>query len=320
MENYTNAPQEDATPAAYVAFPGLAGSPPQAPEPPAWPAQETVLPPVLPPVKKPRRVGAFTLGLTLIMLGLLIPYALFAGPKAWQLLYLAPLILVALGIETLIFACRHKSDGLRYDGLSVFLVIAITLCTLAGAAIVPTAVRVAEYEKQSQSARRELAVSAREALGNLGYTGRADVYISRDYGWLILGEDMGWEEMSLDVELYSIGQEEPSREQAVRAFYQVAAALGEQGEDFSLDISMNSTTDRGEAYYELYLYPGELSALTEALVEKRMIAEVELFDEELPEDTDEELPEDTDEELPEDTDEELPEDTDEELPEEESAG
>lgn len=96
-------------------------SPPAAPLSPASPKAS---------VRPPRRVGTVTLGLTLIMLGILVPLSLFLGGEMWRLLQLAPVVLLCLGVEILVFAVRYKSEKFKYDGLSILLVILIIFTTL----------------------------------------------------------------------------------------------------------------------------------------------------------------------------------------------
>ena len=159
--------------------------------------------PVVPP-RKQRRVGTFTLGLSLILLGTLIPCGLFISSAAWQLLKLAPLLLVFLGIETLIYNFRFKSDRLRYDGVSVFLILLLTVGTLCGSLIAAPLSNALRHERQRDAFQQEIQTLAEEALIRQGCVGSA--YVSAGFdesGWTILSRDhLEPEDLWADVHMY----------------------------------------------------------------------------------------------------------------------
>ena len=66
-------------------------SPPSPPSPPE-PVPPAPMPAPVPAAaaRPPRRVGTFTLGLTLMILGVFVPLALYFGGAAWKLLQFAP--------------------------------------------------------------------------------------------------------------------------------------------------------------------------------------------------------------------------------------
>lgn len=132
--------------------------------------------PVQPTVRPPRRIGTFTLGLTLILLGVLVPICLFFGGQTWRLLQFAPVVLLCLGIETLVFAIWHKTEKFRYDGLSVFLVITITFITLAASATVPVATNLAAYAAKQQALSGSVNKTCEDALLDNRLSGYASVY------------------------------------------------------------------------------------------------------------------------------------------------
>lgn len=135
----------------------LPPSPPSpAPVPPAPPAA----PLPVQPVRPPRRVGTFTLGLTLVILGVFVPLALYFGGNAWKLLQFAPVVLLCLGVEILIYAIRFKTEKFRYDGLSIFMVVLITFVTLIGSLIGPPIAHAASYAERL-AAERNKAVHTR---------------------------------------------------------------------------------------------------------------------------------------------------------------
>lgn len=98
-------------------------------------------PPPAPPYAAPaapqnvRRVGTFTMGVCLILAGILAIYGLFnPAVNVLSLLRYAPVVLIALGVEILIVAVFGRNVKLRYDFLSVIvcmLLIGGTLCVSA---------------------------------------------------------------------------------------------------------------------------------------------------------------------------------------------
>ncbi|KZL90536.1 hypothetical protein [Clostridium magnum] len=73
-----------------------------------------------------RRVGTLTLGILLIILGILyLLITVFNMPLEKKILDFWPLILVSLGIEVLVLNDRalKKDLTLRYDGMSFLLII-----------------------------------------------------------------------------------------------------------------------------------------------------------------------------------------------------
>lgn len=97
------------------------------------------------PAEYRRRVGTFTMGISLIAGGILFfTYNLF--PDRVDLLFslsFAPLILVALGIEILIFYFARKDDKLKYDFLSAlycFFLLGVGACFT----VIPAIIRWAE--------------------------------------------------------------------------------------------------------------------------------------------------------------------------------
>lgn len=109
---------------------------------------------------KQRRVGTFTLGLTLIFVGVLVPISLVYKEQALYLLNFLPLVLVALGIEILIYALKIKEEKLRYDGLSIFFSIAITFVAISAAGVgnvIDRAAAVSEVNKARYDAVYDIA-------------------------------------------------------------------------------------------------------------------------------------------------------------------
>lgn len=125
------------------------GPAPAAPQPPV-PKEPVPSVPPAPSGKKPRRekpqkpekpsvrrVGTFTLGVALIVTGLCIAASFVVpGFDIVAVAKLAPLVLVALGLEILWVTARHGGSRLKYDFLSMFLCF-ILICASLAAACVP---------------------------------------------------------------------------------------------------------------------------------------------------------------------------------------
>lgn len=148
------------------------GQPPQAPVPPAPSGPVYVQAPVI----KQRRVGTFTLGLTLIILGILVPVALFFGGAAWRILQFAPVVLLCLGGEILLYAIRYKEEKFRYDGLSIFLVILITFSTLIGSFMVPIVSNAVTYSKRYNAVYSQMQQKAEDILDSHLCQGGVSIY------------------------------------------------------------------------------------------------------------------------------------------------
>ncbi|MEG0691888.1 MAG: hypothetical protein RR444_02275 [Oscillospiraceae bacterium] len=130
------------------------------------------------PVKQ-RRVGTFTLGLTLILIGILIPMTLFFKDKALLLLQFAPIVLVMLGVEVLIYAFKIKDGKLKYDGFSIFLVIMITIVSISTASVAPIVSRVIANERVIEEVRIKGVDAVESALMKNGLKGDVHIYDMR---------------------------------------------------------------------------------------------------------------------------------------------
>lgn len=82
-----------------------------------------------------RRVGTFTMGITMILVGVLLVCSLLGwGLQLEWVFRFSPLILVALGVEVLVGAFS-KGTKLKYDFLSIFVCGILTLAALAFSAV-----------------------------------------------------------------------------------------------------------------------------------------------------------------------------------------
>ncbi|MDD4850071.1 MAG: hypothetical protein PHO10_05165 [Gemmiger sp.] len=93
------------------------------------------------PPRKVRRVGTFTLGLVLVMAGVLLTAKiLMPNFDLGLVLRFSPLVLITLGVEVLVYATRPDVT-LKYDFLSIF----VCFLVICGAACSGVAVQLARY-------------------------------------------------------------------------------------------------------------------------------------------------------------------------------
>jgi len=83
-----------------------------------------------------KRIGTLTLGLSLVYIGIVLILTLFVNLNiVIILLRLFPVILVCLGLEVLLFSIWNKSEEkLKYDGVSIFLILLFTFGAICVAA------------------------------------------------------------------------------------------------------------------------------------------------------------------------------------------
>ena len=223
-----------------------AGQPPQTPVPPVPPGPVYVQ---APPVKQ-RRVGTFTLGLTLIILGILVPVALFFGGDTWRILQFAPVVLLCLGGEILLYATRYKEEKFRYDGLSIFLVILITFSTLIGSFMVPLVSNAVTYSKQYNTVYGQMRQKAEDVLDTHLCQGGVSVYdVDYTQEWLyILDEvpsDKDWP-LVVRLNIQEIGgKQDADKATVVSTFAAIARDFAgtENMEKVVLDYTAEQETD-----------------------------------------------------------------------------
>ena len=81
---------------------------------------------------KGRRVGTFTLGVSLVVLGVALMISFFTDAfTVYEVMKFWPVFIIVFGIEVLIQAILNNDEKLRYDGLSIFLGIVLILSTFA---------------------------------------------------------------------------------------------------------------------------------------------------------------------------------------------
>lgn len=208
-------------PSPPPASPSSGVQPPQAPVPPAGPVY------IQAPAIKQRRVGTFTLGLTLIILGILVPLALFFGGTTWRILQFAPVVLLCLGGEILLYATRYKDEKFRYDGLSIFLVILITFSTLVGSFMAPIVSNAVTYSKRYNTVYSQMQQKAEDILDSHLCQGNVSVY-DGDYAqeWLYILDEVPSEKdwpLVVQMNIHGIsGRKDADKATVVSAFTAIA--------------------------------------------------------------------------------------------------
>lgn len=73
-----------------------------------------------------RRIGTITLGVSLVLFGILFMIRIFGGVLNYTLIFhLWPLILVALGMEILYYSCLAPEKARAYDFAAIIILIMI---------------------------------------------------------------------------------------------------------------------------------------------------------------------------------------------------
>lgn len=82
-------------------------------------------------MKRTRRVGVLTLGITLIVFGCIFIYkTIFNRISYGFILKLWPCILIILGLEILISYICNKEEEYKYDGYSVLLLLVMSVFSM----------------------------------------------------------------------------------------------------------------------------------------------------------------------------------------------
>jgi hypothetical protein len=80
------------------------------------------------------RVGTLSMGILLIIVGILLLYGELNGISTINLIFTWwPVILITLGIEVLahVYFSIEESPKIKYDGFSIFIILLIVLVTLS---------------------------------------------------------------------------------------------------------------------------------------------------------------------------------------------
>lgn len=120
-----------------------------------------------PPVKV-RRVGTFSLGLMLVAIGAIQLARIFMpNVNVLSVVKYAPMVLIVLGIEVLIYAARPDVK-IKYDGISIFLCIIIMLTAGASGAVAAVAQAFTpENVTKRVTAEEEYKETVQKALSNI---------------------------------------------------------------------------------------------------------------------------------------------------------
>ena len=243
---------------------------PNAPPPPQPPVQPPM--PMQPAPVKQRRVGTFTLGVTLIMLGILVPLSLTLGGGMWKLMQFAPLVLLVLGVEILVYAVRFKTEKFRYDGVSVFLVVAITFVTLIGSLIAPPIANAVGFAEKESAACREARSALEQEMAASNSDGYVSVYNGDSNGWEYVtdkyAEKTDWR-LTARVHFGQIdGSRTTDKEKVAQVFAAMAAAADKQGTIRDLEMEYSESGPDGVTTYQARLVGNLLGGMTPDNMEK----------------------------------------------------
>lgn len=243
-------------------------APPSPSSPPSPPPAQTPQPVQTMPPKpvKQRRVGTFTLGVTLIMLGILVPLSLVFGGRMWKLMQFAPLVLLVLGVEILVYAIRFKSEKFSYDGVSVFLVVLITFVTLLGSLIAPPIASAVEYLRAESVVAQETRDALEQEMAQGNSQGYVSVYNSESNGWEALAdkevETIDWR-LTARVHYGDLaGSSSPDQIEVAEAFAAMAAAAEKQETVVELLLEYTQNTAEGTTTYQVRLLGNMIHSMT----------------------------------------------------------
>lgn len=81
--------------------------------------------------KASRKIGTFTLGISLVLFGAIFLLKLFFNTITYAFIFrFWPLILVILGLEVLVSYFKNESEKMNYDAISLVLICLITVFTM----------------------------------------------------------------------------------------------------------------------------------------------------------------------------------------------
>lgn len=193
---------------------------------------------------KQRRVGTYTLGLSLILIGIIIPIGLINMTYCMKAVQFAPLLLVALGIEILIYAFCFKEDKLKYDGLSIFLIISITIVSMIVGACAPAFVRYSERYFEGENEADNIRTELYRAADKEGFIAECRVWQSYDNAEFFFSKNPRLRfhaDVSLKTDKLT---DETKRAEVVSMLYKYASELNVKADSFdyiSIDLSGRNT-------------------------------------------------------------------------------
>lgn len=214
-----------------------------------------------------RRVGTFTLGVSLIVIGVIIPLALIYPDSAMRLIQLSPLLLVGLGVEILFYAITVKQDGtqkLRYDGLSIFIVICISVVTIGASFIVPLVRNYSTIYRETKEIRNEVETKIYDKMASNDYEGDLSIYESTDdFYYMLTGGKADYVHVfNLNMRLYF--DETKTKDESTTAIYKMINDLDERVDYVSVTVE----TKDGDYYCNLN--GGMLKNVTEEIIKSHI--------------------------------------------------
>jgi hypothetical protein len=210
-----------------------------------------------------RRVGTFTLGVSLILLGVIIPLMFIFKENALKILQFAPVILLVLGIEVLIYAIRYKDGKLIYDGLSIFMVIMISFVTI-GASIATSVVnQVVEMDKTHDQMEKTIRSDLEEIVAEQKLVADVRIYPNRVFHYAVFDKMRLKEDVNCNID--ATENNELTKEQVIakmKSFFEAVRA-----KDIAFDkMRLTITTPSHE--YSYAVYQSQLKNLSASYIEK----------------------------------------------------
>ena len=221
------------------------------------------------PARRQRRVGTFTLGLSLILIGILVIAALFTQGRALEWFRYAPVVLIFLGVEILIYAVCFRNEKLKYDGLSIFLVIVITVFSIVGAVVGPILSNAVKFDQAVRERRTEVFDTVQNGLDELAYSAEVYVYPSEygSYYEIQRFDATGKVEAQINIDLIDIGAKPADKGEMANAFLKIAQKVIPI-ENISL-LNIEYTPVDAKEHYSVHLSAADLKRLDAHIVERR---------------------------------------------------
>lgn len=211
------------------------------------------------PAQYKRRVGTFTLGICLILIGILVPVALFWGDGWWEVLLFSPFILTILGAEILYYSYRYKEEKYKYDGLSIFIVLIITFGTLFCSGAVKVAKSASKYHNELEESRIAAISTIQKAVDESNCKAVVNVNNTTSFQDVVAATiDNGKldSKVTAYIEFSAINNSTtPDKEQIINAFANVAAACSDLNIEY---LTLQFLNNDKEYIIRLYdgMFPG----------------------------------------------------------------
>lgn len=226
---------------------------------------------------KQRRVGTFTLGISLILLGAAIPLGIINKTYCLRVVQFAPLLLVALGVEILIFAIFFKNDKLKYDGLSIFMVIAITIVSMAVGTVAPAFLKYTEMYKNEMNAADEVREELYRAAKEENLVAECRAYVSTDE-WELFFADNPELEYHAEVDLRTDKvTDNTSRKEIVSIIYDYLSEVEMNTEGLSyIRVMLSGRNTERVVSHKVVVNDERLKALTKEAVDYDLLTDIDI--------------------------------------------